>query len=321
MICFSFVFVACSPKNPTTDDSGSSGKPSNETETTENSLILSKLYSKIYNQLNLEELGTSYVSGDGKEHYNDFIFAGLSVLNEVSKINNLKNEEVYSGNKLNISDFEGNYVDKIEKLYFENSKKDDVCNVKLFVLGAKQNYEECNLNIALISYDISFNEKTENFNLQCNIEKTNGTDFNSDSNYYSFEYSFDKDKFINEIQTYSFYRNKNFDFENLNFNELASDVVSSVKNFERICYDFNLNATYYPSSPNDNKVVLSNNEVIEFITDSLKTFSFFRGEIEEMTSSDEILNDDLSEKLIYILNSNKIDDFKDKLTSDANENE
>lgn len=312
-LILSFLFVSCS-SSPTNNGNNNTNNGKNESEVsqTEISLKLGKIYNEIYTNLD-DKTEDCYARNSGKQAYEDYVYAGILALKELSEIKELSEDKVYYGNEITLNEFSGNYANKIQKLYITNSKKGEQNEIKIYIVGSRANFSESPLNIILFAYSIFYNEKNLSLNLECNIEKANGSSFNSDSNNYNFTYNYDSRFNSREIKTYSYYRTQNFDYTNGTESEIFTNVISNIKGFKRLYFDLSLNASYFPTNESNNLLKIGNNEALELVVSSLKQIDELNDFITSLKAEDNSI-ENLSKKLLTILNENRFE-IKDEVES------
>lgn len=300
VILFSFIFVSCD-KSQSGDNNFNNNQNNQPKETTIND-TLKNVYNNIYSSLNKEVDGESFASSSGKTYYDEYICAGLTALSKVSEIENLELETIYSSREYTLEGLSGNYANKIEKLYVSNNKRNEINEIKIYILGAKSYYSETPLDSITYAYEINYNEKTNNIiSFECKIEKSSATTFSSDANYYTFYYNTDSD----DIITLSYYRTKNFDYNEGSF----ADIGTIIKNFKYSGYVISENKEY--EKTNDIKDLENQERVVE----DLKEFDAINEEVDSLQSESQKELENLGDVLLYILNSSDKKEFESRINS------
>jgi len=303
-----FCMVGCDKNNTENNKNNENNlAPPNIEKVLTTNEVLYKVYEKINTNLNLDveyfetsKINKSFASGDGSSFYNDFIFAGLSILNELSTYAEFETDTVYSSAEFTDIN-ENGHSKKIEKFYIINNKKQTNNNIKIYILCPRADYSINKLDSIILYYDIFYNEKTDECILSCKIEKSNALS-NSDAFYYSFDYVF-KDNIFDFNARY-FYRTTEFDINDDNL--LVENINANIKDFRCIYFDIVDNIKYYPITEKDYS--LTNPEIRDKIVDDLKEFSTYREFLDNKTV--EIENSSIfKEKLLTIINATKISDF------------
>ena len=118
IVCFVLIvvsasfFAGCKKKKPTGNN-----EVVTEEETTPATEIIGLAYNNFYSMLNDE---STFAEGDGKTFYDEYIFASMSILREVSLLSEIREDTVIFGREVEIQANEENYSDKVAKLYISD---------------------------------------------------------------------------------------------------------------------------------------------------------------------------------------------------------
>lgn len=308
-LCFLFSFlilftmVGCDKNNNDDSENTENNNPpvSQAVTTTE---VLGRVFDKVNQSLTEPNLdGNSFENDEGYSFYNEFVYAGLSVLKELSSYSNLEEEKVLSSNSFNLT-MEENCANKVEKFYIKNRKNHEENRIELYILSSrKKHYEDNNLDSILFYYDIYYNEKNNNCTLTCKIEKSRAKENESEALYNIITFTDIDDE--HDFQAKSFFRNDTIDLNNKNL--LSANLISKIQSYKIIDYDLilKLKFTYEENS----EIQITDKTVQNNIVDELESFS----EIRETISSKEIELENqecFTSKLLRIINATRIIDFE-----------
>lgn len=245
----------------------------------------------------------SYASKNASGEYNyssydEYVYATLCVLEEVSTLKNVIDNAIYSGVAQKLEG-KTEYANNVSKLWISSLENYGLVNIivkmQLSIEGKDiKNYPESfdnyQFNITYsrekkyISFDI-FVEKSRNFYVD---EK-----LNSYSNCYTISYD------SNQLVTSSFKRNANIDI-----NEIAQVNPTTISNYKMLRMNLLLNEVIYEKDGfNGDDSTVQND-----ISEKLNRLYILNQEISGPNAF--FVNEQITDKIILIVNAEKISDFE-----------
>ncbi len=237
-----FSFVACDKKEKPSDDSGDLGDSALTTQQ-----ILKFTADKVDEKLNY---GSGCFASKVGEIYNYFqydenVYLGLNLLNEVSKISGIEDSKWY---KSQVLDVQNDKVDKLLALKLSSSVEEDVVILNLIVkfsikgLDVQTNTKSYNL----YNFVIDYNKDTKDVSVDAVYEKSRdieNLEFGnySVSNCFRFCYNngiltttqFKRNIDINDLENSALINNSSInDYNFLKFNLTDNNVIAEIVDFD-----------------------------------------------------------------------------------------
>lgn len=301
-----FTMVGCGKNNDNNENNNNNNNQNTnppEVVYLTTSQVLGKVYNKIKTSLTKTvDDNPSFADGDGYSFYNEFVYAGITILNEVSKYEGLVEDKVLSSDEFVLTVYENNYANKIDRFYIKNDKNNEVNKIDLTIIASrKKNFATNNLDSILINYEINYNETTDKCLVNCVWEKSYSRgEEDSEATYYSFLYD-DSDE---DIKVYSFFRDGNIDLSKENY--LHGLIKVQILNFSHIYFNLKGGYKWSPSSPSDNDI--TDPLVQEYIIEVLSIADTSRVEL-SLKDVELEKQEFFTAKILYVINSSKIADF------------
>lgn len=296
-----FMFSACG-KSGGGNDKGNDNKPEQEHVLTNQEIM--KLAFDTFDEKSQtivqgkNSFASKNESGEyNYSSYNEYVYATLCVLEEISTLNNILENTIYCGVS---AELEGKteYANNVAKYWISSLENYGLVNivVKMQLSIEGKNIKEYPESFDNYQFNITYSRETKYLSFDIFVEKSRnfyaGEDLNSYSNCYTISYD------SNQLVTSSFKRNANIDIS-----DLAQVNPTTISDYKMIRMNLLLNEVIYEQDGFNGETNVQS-DIFEKLS-KLNTLS------EELSGPNAIfVNELITNKIILIVNAEKISDFE-----------